>query len=92
MTGIIANFAISGYVDMLQLSMFAKIILNFLDVSRPTHLGLPNDWKKVDKDQEDVNYVTITEDGLRADVNPKANNYAFWDNFFIKYQHLLHKC
>lgn len=46
-------------------------------------------WKTVDKDQKDVNYVTITEDGLRGGVNPKANNYAFWDNFFIKYQHLL---
>lgn len=55
--------------------------------SRPTHQGLPIDWKKVDKEQENVDYVMITEDGLRGDVNPRANNYAFWDNFFIKIQH-----
>ncbi|KAJ6643813.1 hypothetical protein Bhyg_08778, partial [Pseudolycoriella hygida] len=68
MTGVIANFAISG---------------------RPTIDGYPIDWQPVDKGSVDVNYAVITEDGIRADVNPKANNYAFWDNFFIKYQHLL---
>lgn len=56
----------------------------------PTPQDLPIKWKTVDSNSSEVNYVTVTEDGLRGDVNPKPSNYEFWDNFFVKYQHRLH--
>lgn len=67
-----------------------KRVFCFIRFSHPTPEGLPIDWKMVDKEQEDVHYASITEDGLRTEVNPKAINYAFWDNFFNKYHHRLH--
>ncbi|KAG4071504.1 hypothetical protein HA402_011658 [Bradysia odoriphaga] len=65
------------------------IIANFATTGHPTPKDSPINWKEVERDELDVNYVTITEDGLRADVNPKSDNYAFWDNFFIEHQQRL---
>ncbi|XP_037035579.1 venom carboxylesterase-6-like isoform X1 [Bradysia coprophila] len=71
------------------IKMMTGIVANFATTGHPTLQDSPIDWKEVDKDEQDINYVTITEEGLRAGVNPNCNNYAFWDKFFIKHQQRL---
>ncbi|XP_037035581.1 venom carboxylesterase-6-like isoform X3 [Bradysia coprophila] len=71
------------------IKMMTGIVANFATTGRPTLQDSSIDWNEVDKDERDINYVTITEDGLRAGVNPNSNNYAFWDNFFIEHQQRL---
>lgn len=60
---------------------------NKFSFRNPTHDSI--DFKPVRKDE--INYIDITNDGLRARVQPFSERIKFWDQFYGKYEQTLRK-